>query len=224
MGALAPVVYLIAVLVGGYLWQGYSHYGETVSTLTSAGAPNQAVMVPLFAIYNIFVIALAAGLYLSVEGKKPRVTSALMAAAGIAGLVLFAFPQDYPQGPPVTFTGTMHVAVAGIIALVSLLAIAALFFELRHVKGWTNIAKISIIILPIAVVLGGFGAASITTAYAGLAERLSIGTILVWLEVVAVGVITRNKKRAPKSSGNAPYRYAPESTLPVDHRFLRLPW
>jgi hypothetical protein len=197
VGALAPVVYLVAVLVGGVLWQDYSHVGDTVSTLTSAGAPNQAVMVPLFAIYNIFVIALAMGLYLGVEGKKPRITSAFIAAAGIDGLVLFAFPQDYPQGPPVTFRGTMHVVVAGIGALVSLLAMAALFFELRRVKGWGTIAKISIILLPIAIAVGGFGAASITTAYAGLAERSSIGTILVWLEIVALGVITRNKKAGP---------------------------
>lgn len=193
VGALAPVIYIIAVLVGGFLWQDYSHIRDTVSTLTSAGAPNQEVMVPLFAIYNIFVIGLAAALYLGVEGKKPRLTSALIAAIGVDGLVLFAFPQDYPQGPPVTFTGTMHVAVAGIGALVSLLAMAALFFELRRVKGWGTIAKISIILLPIAVAFGGFGAASITTDYAGLAERLSIGTILVWLEIVALGVITRNK-------------------------------
>lgn len=194
IGALAPVVYLIAVIVGGFLWQDYSHIRDTVSTLTSAGAPNQQVMVPLFAIYNIFVIALAAALYFGVSGKKPRVTSALIAATGVDGLVLFAFPQDYPQGPPVTFTGTMHVAVAGIGALVSLLAMAALFFELRRVRGWGTIAKISIIFLPVAIALGGFGAASITTAYAGLAERLSIGTILVWIEIVALGVITRNKK------------------------------
>jgi hypothetical protein len=193
VGALAPLVYLIAVLVGGVLWQDYSHVHDTVSTLTSAGAPNQGVMVPLFALYNIFVIALAAGLYLGVAGKKPRLTTALIAAAGVDGLVLFAFPQDYPQGPPVTFTGTMHVAVAGIGALVSLLAMAALFFELRRAKGWGTIAKISIILLPIAVAVGGFGAASITTSYAGLAERLSIGTILVWIEIVALGVITRNK-------------------------------
>jgi hypothetical protein len=39
IGALAPVVYLIAVIVGGYLWQDYSHIRDTVSTLTSAGAP-----------------------------------------------------------------------------------------------------------------------------------------------------------------------------------------
>jgi hypothetical protein len=195
VGALAPLVYLIAVLVGGFLWQDYSHVRDTVSTLTSAGAPNQEVMVPLFALYNIFVIALAAGLYLGVEGKKPKITSALIAAAGFDGLVLFAFPQDYPQGPPVTFTGTMHVAAAGIGALVSLLAMTALYFELRHVKSWGAIAKISIILLPVAVAVGGFGAASITTAYAGLAERLSIGTILVWLEVVALAVITRNKNK-----------------------------
>jgi hypothetical protein len=193
IGALAPIVYFIAVVSGGFLWQGYSHYSETVSTLTSAGAPNQEFMVPLFAIYNIFVIALAVGLYFGVEGKKPRITSALIAATGIDGLVLFGFPQDYPQGPPVTFTGTMHVVVAGIGALVSLLAMAALFVQLRHVKGWTKIAKISIILLPIAITVGGFGAASITTPYAGLAERLSIGTILIWLEIVALGIITRNK-------------------------------
>jgi hypothetical protein len=193
IGALAPIVYLITVAVGGFLWPGYSHVGETVSTLTSAGAPNQEVMVPLFALYNIFVIALAIGLFLGVEGKKPKITTALIAATGIDGLVLFAFPQDYPQGPPVTFTGTMHVAVAGIGALVSLLAMAALFFQLRRVQGWSKIAKISIILLPIAVICGGFGAASITTAYAGLAERLSIGTIMVWIEVVGLAVITRNK-------------------------------
>lgn len=197
IGALAPLVYLITVIVGGVLWQDYSHIRDTVSTLTSAGAPNQQVMVPLFAIYNIFVIALAAALYIGVSGKKPRLTSALIAATGIDGLVLFAFPQDYPQGPPVTFTGTMHVAVAGIGALVSLLAMAALFFELRHVRGWGTIAKISIILLSIAIACGGFGAASITTAYAGLAERLSIGTILVWIEIIALGVITRNKKAGP---------------------------
>jgi hypothetical protein len=193
VGALAPIIYLVAVLVGGALWQGYSHVAETVSTLTSAEAPNQQVMVPLFAAYNILVIVLGVGLYLGVEGKKPLVTAGLIIATGVDGLVLFAFPQDYPQGPPVTFTGTMHVAVAGVGALIGLLSMAALFFQLRKVHGWSTVAKVSIILLPIAIVCGGFGAASITTAYAGLAERLSIGTIMVWLEIVAVAVFTRNR-------------------------------
>jgi len=45
--------------------------------------------------------------------------------------------------------------------------------------------------LPIALVLGGFGVASITTPYAGLAERLSIGSILFWIEIMSIGIIAR---------------------------------
>jgi hypothetical protein len=177
------------------LWPGYSHYSETVSTLTSSGAPNQEVMAPLFAIYNLFVILFGAGLYLGIAEKKPRVTSALVVLVGAIGLVLFAFPQDYTQGPPVTFTGTMHVVVASLIALFSLVAMATFYVEMRHVRGWVKIAWFSIILLPIAIALGGFGAASITTAYAGLAERLSIGTILVWIEVIALKLVTFNMKK-----------------------------
>jgi len=195
LGAIAPVAYIIAVVLGGFLWPGYSHYSETVSTLTSAGAPNQEILVPLFTIYNIFVILLALGLYYGVEDKKPLWSSTLLAVAGIGGLALFPFPQDYPQGPPVTFTGTMHVAVAGIIAIVSLAAMVAFGLQLRRNPRWTSYARFSVIMLPIAIVLGAFGAISITTPYAGLAERLSIGSILFWVEILSIGLITRQSKR-----------------------------
>jgi hypothetical protein len=42
--------------------------------------------------------------------------------------------------------------------------------------------------LPIAIAFGAFGAASLTSSYAELAERLSIGTILFWMEVLAIGL------------------------------------
>ena len=72
LGALAPFVYLIAVIIGGYLWSGYSQYSETVSTLTSSGAPNQEFLTPLFAIYNVFIIVLAVGLYFGVKARRHR--------------------------------------------------------------------------------------------------------------------------------------------------------
>lgn len=194
-GAIAPVIYVLADVIGGLLWPGYSHYSETVSTLTSTGAPNQEILVPLFAIYNICVILLALGLYYGVEDGKPLWGSTLLAVAGIGGLALFAFPQDYPQGPPVTFTGTMHVVGAGIIAFAALAAMVAFGLQLRHNPRWTSYARFSIIMLPIAIVLGAFGAISITTPYAGLAERLSIGSILFWVEILSIGLITSQSKR-----------------------------
>ncbi len=95
LGALAPIIYLVATVVGGFLWTGYSHYSETVSTLTSANAPNTNILNPMYATYNLFVIFLAVGLYLDINPKKPLAGSILLAIAGIGGLVLFWFPQDY---------------------------------------------------------------------------------------------------------------------------------
>lgn len=193
LGALAPFVYLIAVIIGGYLWSGYSQYSETVSTLTSSGAPNQEFLTPLFAIYNVFIIVLAVGLYFGVKAKKPLFGSTFLAVSGISGLILYWFPQDYPQGPPTTFTGTMHVAIAGIIAFTSLASMLAFGLQLRKVHTWKQFAIFSLVWLPVALVLGALGAISITTSYAGLAERLSIGSILLWIEIMSLALITRSK-------------------------------
>ncbi len=193
-GLLGPIIYLIAVIVGGMLWQGYSHYSQTVSTLTSTGAPNQEILVPLFALYNICVILLAVGLYLGVNKPKLLLGPPFLAMAGTGGLVLFFFPQD-PMGPPVTLTGTMHVVIAGLIASASIISMAAFALQLRHVTGWAGYAHFSMIMLLVTLVLGPFGAISITAPYAGLAERLSIGAILIWIEVMAVGLVTRKSTK-----------------------------
>jgi hypothetical protein len=188
-GALAPIIYLIVTAIGGFLWSGYSHYSETVSTLTSSGAPNQIILNPLFACYNLFVVLLSVGLCFGVKGKQPRFGSILLSLAGVGGLILFWFPQDYPQGSPTTFTGTMHIAIAGIIAFASLASMLSYGLTLRKTPNWNGVARFCLLWLPIALVLGGFGAASITTSYAGLAERLSIGSILLWIEIMSIALI-----------------------------------
>ncbi len=190
-GALAPIVYLVATVIGGILWSGYSQYSETVSTLTSQGAPNQTILTPLFAAYNLFVLLLAIGLYFGVKAKKPVWGSVFLALAAIGGLVLFWFPQDYPQGPPTSFSGTMHVAVAGVIAFASLASMLAYGLSLRKVPAWGNIARFCLVWLPVGLVLGAFGAMSITMSYAGLAERLSIGSILIWIEIMSIALIKK---------------------------------
>ncbi len=135
-GALAPLAYLIATVVGGFLWSGYSQYRETVSTLTSQGAPNQTILTPPFAAYNLFVLLLAIGLYFGVKAKKPVWGSIFLSAAVLGGLILFWFPQEYPQGPPISFIGTMHVAVAGVIAFASLAYMLAYGLSLRKIPEW----------------------------------------------------------------------------------------
>lgn len=192
LGFLGPIAYVVAVVLGGWLWAGYSHYSETISTLTSRGAPNQYLLVPLFAFYNLAVIALAVGLQRTIQARRwGSLGAASLAGAGLTGLVLFFFPQG-PWSAPLSGTGVAHTIVAGLDALLFLLAMGFLWRRLGSDPRWSGYGRITLAMLFIGIGLGGFGAASINAPYAGLAERLSIGTFLLWTEVMALGLFRRS--------------------------------
>lgn len=194
-GAVGPIVYIAAVLIGGFLWPGYSHYSQTVSTLISSRAPNQVIMVPLFAFYNVCLIMLAVGLYYGIQKEVRHIWgSAFLVAAGAGGLVLFLFPQDYTASPPFAVLGMLHLVITGIIAFFSLAAIALFWLQFRLDPRWKGYDRFSIVMLPIALTLGVLGLISISAPYAGLADRLAIGSILLWIEVASIGLIIRGSK------------------------------
>jgi hypothetical membrane protein len=93
-GMLAPVVYVIAVIIGGVLRLGYSHKSQFVSELLEVGAPNKSLLNPLFALYNLLTIAFGIRLFTRVhamsenKGKLSGSPGALMLVAeGIFGFV-----------------------------------------------------------------------------------------------------------------------------------------
>lgn len=194
-GAVGPIVYIAAVLIGGFLWPGYSHYSQTVSTLISSRAPNRIIMVPLFAFYNVCSILLAVGLYYGIQKEVRHIWgSAFLVAAGAGGLALFLFPQDYTAGPPFAVLGMLHSVITGIVAFFSLAAIALFWLQFRLDPRWKGYDRFSIVMLPIALTLGVLGLISISAPYAGLADRLAIGSILLWIEVASIGLIIRGSK------------------------------
>jgi hypothetical membrane protein len=191
-----PWVYVGAVILGGALWSGYSHYAETISTLTSVGAPNQWLLQPLFLVYNLAVIALAVALDGAIRPTRyGRLGPAFLAAAGVAGIALAAFPQG-PWSAPLSGTGVEHTIVAGIDALCFLLALGFLASRGSADPAWHPEGRLTAFFLIAGIVFGGFGAASVTQPYAGLAERLSIGTFLVWSELMALRLARRERPSA----------------------------
>ncbi|MGA2791198.1 MAG: DUF998 domain-containing protein [Candidatus Bathyarchaeia archaeon] len=196
-GAVGPVIYLSALLLGGFLWPEYSQYRDTVSTLTSAGSPIQVrdVMLLLFGLYNVCVILLAVGLYYGIEDGQIWGPVSLL-STGALGLALFLFPQDYPQGFPVTITGTIHVVLAEVVTFLSLAAMAFFWRNFGRDPHWKHYGHFSIAMLPISTALAVFVLISISAPYQGLAERLSIGSILFWMEVVSIRLIL------PRTKGN----------------------
>jgi hypothetical membrane protein len=193
-GVLAPLVYIVAVVLGGILRPGYSHIAQYVSELIEGGAPNKAILDPLFAIYNILTIAFSIGLFLYVrslsENRRKKVGMAgalVLAAEGIFGLVTVFFPQD-PIGSPATSTGTLHIVLASLSSLTTMLTmlLLGLWFQVipaLHGDGVYSFSSLAVVFLS-----GGLAASTIANPgpVNGLIERVTIFGFLQWLFVIGV--------------------------------------
>ena len=66
-GIIGPVVYILAVFIGGALRHDYSALYNSISELSMANAPNKLLLDVLFGIYNLFIIIFGLGAYLDIK-------------------------------------------------------------------------------------------------------------------------------------------------------------
>ncbi|MGQ9546668.1 MAG: DUF998 domain-containing protein [Dehalococcoidia bacterium] len=190
-GMLAPLLYLSAVISGGILWKGYSHLSQAVSELTGAGAPCKPLLDPIFSTYNVLLFLFGLGIFIQLRhiGKASlRTSSVILMAAGIIGLIMtLFFPQDLP-GSELTFRGTTHILLAGILSILSILAVLLFILGAKVMSAFANLRIHSIVSLVFIIVFGGLAAvgASSGSGYFGLYERITIGAFLQWVFVLAV--------------------------------------
>lgn len=193
-GILASLAYVIAVVVGGILRPDYSHIAQYVSELIERGAPNKAMLNPLFAIYNILTIAFGIGLFLYVraipESRRKMlgiVGALILIAEGISGFVTVFFPQD-PIGSPATATGNMHIVLASLSSLTTMLAMLFLGFWFRIIPTLRSYGLYSFISLGVVFISGGVAASTIAHPgpVNGLIDRVTIFGFIQWLFVIAL--------------------------------------
>lgn len=177
-GALAPVLYLITVILGASLRADYSHISNAISELLLVGAPNKTLLDTLFILYNLMCLAGSIGLITAFRRHSVRMTAAgwCLLAVAVAGVLMTAFfPQD-PRGTPATFAGTMHLVTAGVESLG--LMIAMLLVGLAERPG--RASTITFVMLAAVFITGGSSAILISSPIMGLLERCTIGLSLLW--------------------------------------------
>jgi hypothetical membrane protein len=211
-GILAPVVYVLTVMLGGVLRQDYSHVSQAVSDLIAIGAPNKSLLDPLFALYNLLGIAFALGLLRhlrSVHQNRGKVIGALgalvLAAQGLFGLMTLFFPE--PAGgmaAAITHTGAMHIIFAGLSSLTSILAILFMGFWFRKGQRLHGYGLYSFLSAAAVFLSGGLAAYSVATQspVAGLIERITIGGFLQWMFLIAL--MMHSSEGADASPGSRP--------------------
>jgi hypothetical protein len=205
------MVYVIATALGAAIRPGYGHVAEAVSELTAAGAPNKALLDPLYAAYDILALLFGLGVFLIIPrhvrgraGRVGRAGAALLVLGGLLSLTFYFFPQD-PGGPPVTFAGTMHVALAGVVALTSMVAILLVGLSALRTPGQRTYAIFSFVADAVVLSVGSltpFAMSGALSPYFGLVERTTIGTILLWTFVTAWKLLADERKTP--AAGRAP--------------------
>lgn len=179
-GIIAPISYLSLAIIGGLLRPGYSHITHSVSELLVVGAPNKLLMDTMLIIYGVLMTLYPIGIHRGIsEGKGSKVGPTCLVVAGVLTLISVFFPQD-PGGPPVTFAGTMHIALVIPMAILSLIAILAFWRRLKSDSLWSGYDRYSLVTFIVGITMGVISVILIDSPYMGLLERLSVGVILQW--------------------------------------------
>ena len=192
-GIIAPILYLLMVIIGGALSPGYNHITETVSELLVAGAPNRPLLATLMIISSVLGILFPIGLHRGInEGRGSKVGPAFLIIAAVLGIFTTYFPQD-PGGPPVTFAGTVHVVLLIPMVILSLGAFLAFWRRLKSDSLWSGYDRYSLITFIVAIPLGVISAVLLDSPYVGLLERISVAVVLQWGFVMAIKLFRLSK-------------------------------
>lgn len=195
-GMLGVLIYLLHILVGGYLWKTYSHLQQPISDLTATGAPNRSFLLLLTNIYGGLALIFAVS-FAFFECKKRHKLVFLGAISfiilHIVSISYSFFPQDLP-GVETTFAGMMHLVVTIFIVPFTILTPLLIGFGLRKEKAWKKLGNFSVICGILIFIFGGLTGFFFTNrlSYFGLVERLNIGTLQIWTFIMSYKFFTLN--------------------------------
>lgn len=193
---------LAAETLAALLYDGYDSRSQTISELTSLGAPTRPLMVVEGALYSALLVAFGIGVWRSGTGNRPlRVTGALLFAYGAMGPLWYPFPisarADIEPNAPMGLTDVMHIVLgaADTVLMLSMLGFGAVALG-RRFRVYS--------LLTLAAVVG-FGAltfgsvpqmaAGEPTPWLGVVERIYLGAFLLWVAVLSV-ILLRSSRVA----------------------------
>lgn len=191
-GIVAPVLYVITVVVGAALRNDYSHIANAISELISNGAPNKAILDVIFNLYNALLLAFAIGGYIVLTNSPRlcRIAMGIFIAIQVLSFSWGFFPMD-PLGTQATFAGTMHNILGGVVALATIILPLLMGLGLRRVNSFEKYAVYSFVASAIIFVSGLTGVilAGQGIHLFGFFERITIGSFEVWIFLTALRLL-----------------------------------
>jgi hypothetical protein len=193
-GIIAPIIFVITVVVGGLMTPGYSHLSQSISELVMSGAPNKLHLDISFSINYVFSCIFGFGLFVIFRSKA----SPLNSSKGLVGFIILGviavlsflssnfFTMNLP-GTPATTSGTVHLLLVGLESIGSMAAIllVGLWFKKVGLRGYGVYSIITLVIVFATGIMTLVGTTQ-DSSYVGLFERLTIGAFALWSFIIAL--------------------------------------
>jgi len=192
MGIGAVGVYLFATILGGFLFPHYSHISQAISELVGSHAPTRTLLNPIFLLYNLLLVGFTIGLYTKWNNKFTKLGAITLVILCIASILMWWFPMD-SRGYPATQNGLVHIILASIESLATIIATFLFGFGLK--KKEHLLSKISITAGISLLIIGPIAGFTVTqnSPFMGFVERITIGIFLLWVFIFSIIILKKNE-------------------------------
>jgi hypothetical protein len=200
-GIASSVLYIATDILISWWDPNYSYRDQSFSELLAPGSPTRPLVLVLLGIpYGVLVTAFGVGVWQAVGGRRTgRITGALLVGYALTGAVtgvfLSAATREVLEAGKETWRNNLHVPGTAVSVLCVLLAIG--FGSTLLDKRFRYYSYATILAMLLFGVLAGAQAGRIEanqpTPWLGIVERGNIYAIMLWVAVLAIGLLRAHK-------------------------------
>lgn len=176
LGVISFLSYAAAVIFAPLAYPGYDWMTQAVSDLSAANAPSLALWNRLTALYNVCEVACVTIVCVGIQGKKTRLLRigvyifAVMEWVSAVGFRAFPLTDSGFAG---TFQDTMHIAVTGVVVLLSIVSLVIFIVAGAKDRSCRTYGLCAAVALAMMLV-GAVGMKIVPEEYFGVVERFSV--------------------------------------------------
>jgi len=187
-------------------FEGYSSASQTVSELSAINAPTRPLWISLAMLYILLFAFFGLGVLQSAFGnRRLRVMGRLII---VYVVINFYWPPMHLRGNEPTLTDTLHIVWAMMTLLLMMLIMGFGAAALgRNFRIYTILTFVVFIVFGILI---GVEAPNIPenlpTLHIGIWERINIGAFMLWVIVLAIALLQRERTQVHSSTSLQPMK------------------
>lgn len=198
-GIISSFLYATITVIVAMQWPEYNSASQTVSELSAVDAPTRIRWIVLSTPYTLLTIAFAWGVWKSAVGnRRLRIAGTLLIIYGALGILWPFAPMHQRETLAAgggTSSDTLHLALGALTEVIYLTALILSAASLGRVfRVYSMITFLALLLFGILTFLDAPNVSvNLPTPLIGVWERINIGVFLLWVIVLAIILLRKEK-------------------------------